>query len=309
MPLTLLEYAKAMAAAEEVRANVVATFAVQTALLQQWPMQSIAGSAYKHSAEAELPAVDFRGLNEAFNETSGKLTTQTDPLMNLGGDLDVDMFMVQTMGPQRRAAELRMKLKAIAHKFALTIVKGDNATNGREFTGLQKKLIGDQKFSNDGAGGALSLAKLDEAIDRCEDPTHLLMSKALRRILTQAARDQNLGGQIVQQPAEFGRQFVTFRGLPIIEADDLGNSQPVLGFNESDSTQGGTDNSSIYVLSLGVGRLSGIQSGPPDVRDLGEIDEKPVMRMRFSWNCNGCVLEHPRAAVRLAGVKDKAAVA
>jgi len=37
------------------------------------------------------------------------------------------------------------------------------------------------------------------------------------------------------------------------------------------------------------------------VRDLGEIDEKPVFRTRIEWYC-GMAVFHPRAAARLKGV-------
>ena len=38
-----------------------------------------------------------------------------------------------------------------------------------------------------------SIVKLDEAIDAVESPTHLIMTKAMRRIITAAARTSTVG--------------------------------------------------------------------------------------------------------------------
>jgi hypothetical protein len=47
--------------------------------------------------------------------------------------------------------------------------------------------------------------------------------------------------------------------------------------------------------------LSGIQTAPVSVRDLGEIDVKPAFRTRVEWYSGFCV-KHGRAAARLSGV-------
>ena len=66
--------------------------------------------------------------------------------------------------------------------------------------------------------------------------------------------------------------------------------------------------SPIYALSIGEGMLTGIQNNNMDVTDLGEQDAKPVFRTRVEWY-NSLLLEHPRAAGRLHGIKSAAAVA
>ena len=60
------------------------------------------------------------------------------------------------------------------------------------------------------------------------------------------------------------------------------------------------------VLASGGDRV--IFDVPPDAADLGEQNSKPVFRTRVEWY-PGMVIEHPRAAARLYGVKDAAIVA
>ena len=65
------------------------------------------------------------------------------------------------------------------------IIKGDSTSQPREFDGWQARIpFGSAQLIAAGTtdnGDALSLAKLDEAIDACVSPSALVMSKAMRR--------------------------------------------------------------------------------------------------------------------------------
>jgi hypothetical protein len=64
---------------------------------------------------------------------------------------------------------------------------------------------------------------------------------------------------------------------------------------------------SIYVVSFGNDHLTGIQNGGPQVRDLGEATESPVLVTRVEWYV-GLVLMNGRAAARLTNVNATAAI-
>ena len=135
------------------------------------------------------------------------------------------------------------------------------------------------------------------------------MSLAMKRRLTQAARGGGSApaiGSIQEGRDSFGRPITMYAGLPILIADNNGDSQTTLAFNEA-GAGGGSTATSIYVLSLGESQLTGIQTAPPAVRDLGEIDSQEVFRTRFSWYSSFAMV-HPRSAVRLYGIKDDAVV-
>jgi hypothetical protein len=59
---------------------------------------------------------------------------------------------------------------------------------------------------------------------------------------------------------------------------------------------------------MGDASLQGIQNGVVDVRDLGELETKPVFRTRVEWY-NGIALYKARAVARLQGIKNAAIVA
>lgn len=309
MALTLVEAAKlALDAGETHRATVIETFARENDLLRVTPFMNIAGNAYSYNQENTLPGIAFRGLNEGYTESVGVVNPQTERLTIAGGDLDVDKAIVDMLGPGTRATHEAMKIKALGQKIGDRFVKGDSATTAKEFDGLQIRLVGDQLIENDGGtGAALSLANLDQAIDAVDNPTHLLMNKAMRRRLTTAARTTTIGGFISYGVDEFGRKIAQYAELPILIADRNQDQFTTLAFDEA-AAGGGTSSTSIYVLQLGEGFLSGLQNGMMDVRDVGELETKPVLRTRVEWYV-APVLEHPRAAARLRGITDAAVVA
>lgn len=308
MPMTLLEYSKTFQ--NPLQSGVVQIYAQESAILRVLPFTSIAGNAYSYNREDTLPGIGFRGINEAFSESVGVLNPQTESLVIAGGDADVDKFLIDTEGAERRAIETASKIKAMSLVWGAKFFKGSTLTEAREFDGLQVRLGGAQLIGAGATSGgdALSLAKLDEAIDQTYQPTHIAMSKAMRRLLSAAARTSGVAGNLVWDKDEFGRQVAMYNGLPILEIEEDNTGAQVLGFTEANPGGGSPASTSIYVMSLGQDTLFGIQAAPPDVRDLGEQDSKPVFRTRVEWY-SGLALRHPRAATRLNGIKNAAVVA
>src|SRR5690606_25418688 len=156
----------------------------------------------------------------------------------------VDKFIVDTEGTDRRAQEEAMQLKALANAFQVSFFKGDASSNPNDMDGLQVRISGQQIIDNDANTSALSLEKLDEAIDAVENPTHLIMNKTMRRRITQAARNPAVGGYVVQSRDDFGRWITFYNDIPIIALQDLAGFDTVLPFTEAGSSSG-TDATSI----------------------------------------------------------------
>jgi hypothetical protein len=130
-------------------------------------------------------------------------------------------------------------------------------------------------------------------------PTHIVMNKAMQRRLTQAARDTTVGGFITYDKDAFGRRVAVYNDLPIlVEEDDT----EFLPFTEA-ATSGTATATSIYVVSFTEGMLTGIQNGTMRVKDLGELQSKPVYRTRVEWFA-GISLMHGRSASRLWSISD-----
>lgn len=81
----------------------------------------------------------FRGVNEAYTESTGVINPQTEPLVIAGGDLDVDKFIVSTMGIEQRSVQEAMKIKSLALAWTKAFIKGDSVTDNKTFDGLQAR--------------------------------------------------------------------------------------------------------------------------------------------------------------------------
>jgi len=311
MPLTLLESAKsALNEGAVLRSSIIEMYAESSDILQALPFETISGNAMRYNREETLPGVGFRGVNESYTESTGVINPITEPLVIAGGEIDVDKFIVATMGPGRRTAEERMKVKALAQRWTKAFIKGDSASDPREFDGLQVRLTGSQLISagSTSGGAALSLAKLDEAIDAVDNPTHLIMNRTMRRRLSAAARLTTVGGYITYDLDAFGRRVTRYNDLPILTVDQDNTGAEIMQFNEAASS-GGATATSIYVVSFGNGTLEGIQgAGGIMVDDLGELESKPAYRTRVEWYSGVCVFA-AKAAARLQHIGDLAVVA
>jgi hypothetical protein len=309
MALTLLEASK-LHSGDAIRQAVIQLYAGSSGVLMALPFDNIAGNALKYNREESLPGVGFRGVNESYSESTGILNPITETLSIAGGDLDVDKFIVDTQGTDQRAVQEAMKIRALGLAWTSKFIKGDTASDPREFDGLQTRLTGGQVI-NAGAtsgGDALSLLLLDTLIDQVVDPTHLIMNKTMRRRLTQASRSTNIGGFITFTTDAFGNQIEVYNKLPIIVMDLDNASNAILPFTEANPGGGTAASTSIYAVSFREGMLTGIQNGDIVARDLGELQTKPAYRTRVEWY-PGISCYHGRAAARLNGIKDAAVTA
>lgn len=307
MALTLVEAAK-LNPGDVLRSTVIEMFARRSPILAALPFETIPGGSVKYNREGALPGIAFRGINEAYTESVGALNPVIDSTFIAGGDVDVDRYIVSTMGAEQRSVQESLKVKALADTWAVKFVKGDNTSDPREFDGLQSRLVGAQLIAagSTANGDALSLAKLDAAIDAVDSPNAIIMSKAMRRRLSAAARTTTVGGYVTYTKDAFGQAVMQYNDLPIYVTEN--GSTEALGFSEACPGGGTATGTSIYVVSFGPGKLVGIQNGTMDVRDLGEQQDKPVFRTRIEWYA-GIALYHGRAASRLWGISDAAVVA
>lgn len=308
MSLTLIEAAK-LQTGDVFRDTVVEMFPANSELLSALPFQTIAGNALKYNREETLPGIAFRGYNESYTESTGVINPITETLHIIGGDADVDRQLVKSMGAGVRSTHVNMKVKALTQSWTEKFVKGDNATDPREFDGLQNRLTGSQviEAGTTANGEALKLTKLDEVIDAVDNPTHILMNRTMKRRLSAAARLYTVGGFINYELGAFGRRVMSYNDLPIITIDQDNEGNEILPFTEA-AASGTATACSIYVCSFGDGNLVGLQNGGIEAYDLGEIDASPVYRTRIEWAA-GIAMFGAKAAARLKYIADAAVVA
>lgn len=308
MALTLIEAAK-LESGDAYKSGVIEMYAGSSDILMNLPFENINGNALSYNREGTYPGIGFRGVNESYTPSTGVLNPLTESLVIAGGELDVDKFIVQTQGASQRTTQEAMKIRALSLAWTRKFIKGDTASDPREFDGLQTRVTGAQIISagTTANGAALSLAKLDELIDQVVNPTHLVMSKALARKFSAAARATAVSGYVTYDVDALGRRVMQYNGLPILTVDLDNVGAAILGFTEAASS--GTDTAtSIYCVGMSSDSLTGIQNGGMMVDDIGVLQTSPVYRTRVEWYC-GLAAYNGRSIARLKFIGDLAIVA
>ena len=268
-------------------------------LLTNLPFREVQGSGLFYKREESLGDVGFRSFNDGYTESYAEVRQYSEALKLFGGDVKVDRAIVELEGPQARAYQIQAKTRAMRLAFEALFINGDSNSNAAEFDGLNLRLPAaeagshSQIIENANSAAALSLDKLDEAIDAVDaqgGQKYLIASKSARRHLSAIAR---ANGQIDIERSEFGGQQLVYGGVPVLELDRDHKNVAILDSDPTDQ--------SIYVVSFGNDHLTGIQNGGPQVRDLGEDTSAPVLVTRVEWFC-GLALINGRAAARLTNI-------
>jgi hypothetical protein len=292
MALTLAESAKL--SENDLQRGVVETFVLESAVLDRVPLLPVNGNAYAYNEEATLPGVEFRAVNSAYAESTGTINPRTETLVILGGDADVDTFIVQTRGNlnDQRAIQTRLKVKAAVTKYQDAFINGDTAVDANSFDGLKKRVTGAQVIDA-GAAGLGPVAGGHDFFDALDalvaavpgGADALYMNAAIRAKIQSSAR--RLGGWDMSRD-DFGRTVQTYNGIPLLDIGNKADGTPIVPLTEPSGDATPTnDTSSIYAVSFSQGEdeagVAGLSNGGVQVKDLGEIDAKPVFRTRIEF--------------------------
>lgn len=292
MALTLIEASKL--STDVLQKGVIETFARTSPVLEMLPFMEISGNSYKFNVEKQLPTVAFRDVNQGYSENTGTIEQKSVGLTIIGGDVDVDKFLVQTRGNVNdiRAVHTSMKAKALAAAFTKTFFHGDSSKKPLEFDGLAVQVAGTPQDID--AGGKLTLAKLHELLDAVKGGADVLyMSKAMRREIQALLEGQQHYLQVGKD--NFGRPVNLFGDVQIRTLED-----EILPFVAG--AEGEPATSEIYAVKFGpMSDVSGLRNGGVSVRDLGELDTLPVFRTRIEFYA-GLAIFNEKSVARLSGI-------
>lgn len=311
--LSLAEAAKL--SQDHLQRGVLETFVQASPVLDRIPFLTIQGNAYKYNAEATLPGVEFRDVNEAYSVSTGTVNPSTESLVILGGDADVDTFIVQTRGDlnNQRAVQTGMKVKAASYKFQDHFINGDTGVDPKGFDGLKVRLTGSQVVSA-GTNGAEVFDAADDAVahaffDKLEELSAAVLGGvsafyANRAVIAKIrSAGRRMGGVEIVREDLTGKRVTTWNGVPFLDLGQTAAGAEILPQTETKGTS--TDASSIYAVRFGSdehdGAVTGLTNGGVQVRDLGEIDAQPVYRTRLEFFC-GLAVFGGKGAARLEGV-------
>lgn len=300
MALLLQEASKL--AQDQLRAGVIEVFVENSPILERIDFLNLRGNAYSYNMEGALPGVAFRGVNEAFSESTGVINPQTETLRIAGGDLDVDAHILRTRGMGVRAAHEALKVKAMARYLNRILFDGDSTSDPREFDGLNARLTGSQSILAGAGGAALTQDMVDDLLRSCPGANAILCGDGGHQLLTKLLRADS---QVNTAVDAFGRQVVTYAGVPLLNVGKDETHTDILDFDE-DPGDATFDTTSIYAVRFGSADaeqdLFGIQSeAGMMVRDLGEMDSKPAYRTRVEWDIS-LVMASRDCAARLYGI-------
>lgn len=315
MAITLTEAAKL--STTHLQRGVIETFVQSSPVLDRIPFMTIQGNAYAYNEEATLPGVAFRAVNAGYTESTGTVNQKSESLVILGGDADVDKFIVQTRGDvnDQRAVQTAMKVKAASYKFQDAFFNGDVAVDANGFDGLKKRLTGGQVISG-GTNGIPVVGssatdihaffdKLDELVATVPGLDGgngaLYANAAIIGKIRSAAR--HISADVFVEQDVNGKRNVMWNGIPILNAGATAAGAAILTQTETQGTSSLA--SSIYAVKFGQDEgdqaVTGLTNGGVQVYDLGELESKPAYRTRIEFY-TGVAVFGGKAAARLTGV-------
>lgn len=294
MALTLVEAAKL--SNDTLLRGVIETVILDSPILQLLPFVEITGNGLTYNRENVAPTAAFFDVGDTWAESTPTFTQITATLKIVGGDADIDNFLLTTRSniQDLQSAVISLKAKAVQRKFEDTFVNGDTAVDAKSFDGIDKLATGAQVATMGTNGATLSLTKLDELIDLVKGgrPDMLLMSKRTRRGLNTLARAS--GGFLETDRNEFGQMVQWYDGIPVGVSDNISDAKTV-----------GTSNdcSTVYAMSFGEGGLAGITApGGLIVENVGSLETKDATRTRVKWYVSVALFNALKLA-KLVGVR------
>ncbi len=294
MALTLAEAAKL--SNDILLQGVIETIIKDSPVLQRLPFIEIVGNGLTYNREATAPSAGFFDVGDTWTESTPTFTQQTVTLKIMGGDADIDNFLIATRSNLQdlESAVVQLKAKAVRQLFEQTFITGDATADPKSFDGLDQLTDPTQELTMGVDGGSLTLDKLDELIDTVQGgkPDLLLMSRRSRRILNKLAR--TAGSFLETDRDEFGQMLQFYDVIPVGVSDYIADDQTV---------GSSTDCSTIYTFQMGEGALSGLTApGGLQVERVGSLETKDASRTRIKWYSSLALFNTIKLA-RLIGVR------
>ncbi len=305
MAVTLMEAALA-GDADPKQKNIIQLFTQISPVFDSIPMTKIDGRVYPYEREAAMPSVMWRAVNQAYNESTGSTTPFAENLKIVGGEVKVDAFIQRTKPSGRRdelRKQMKMKVRAAANEWDRAFFEGSELVDVNEMVGLRSRITGNQLINMGGA--AMSLPKLDEALDAVPFPNkHIYLNRTLRRKLN-ALLDAATGSRRIEEDRnQWGMQIERYGGATLHVVEQSGDASTILGFDEDNG--GGANTASIYIVAYGDDLVHGIYNNGDEgdliiVQEFGELETEPRYMVRFE-GYYGLAIEHPRAAARFYNI-------
>ena len=258
------------------------------------PFTRVNGKAYVYNRENTLATAEWLDPNEEVKESASTFTEVTTNLRILAGDVDVDKFLMATMGDtnSQLAIQLSAKAKALGREFRKVLATGDHSQNSKQFDGVAKLVATTQKI--DAKKKPLTFAMLDELLDMVPlGADCIMMRSGTYRAYLQLLRATSGTNAPLVMMENFGRPMLTHNGVPIIVNDFIAKTD-----NSGDVCE-------IYAMRLnetdGLHGLFGGSNAGIVVENLGTVQNKDAVRTRMKWYC-GLALKSTKSLAALTNI-------
>jgi hypothetical protein len=315
MAMTIAQ--QAMIERNPLRKGVLMGLLEQSYIMQKLPFENLGALSTQVVRWKTLPnSVAFRDLNEEFAEGTGDMEQLQEAVYDLGTDIDVDLLLTKDGNAivDPRALQTKMQLKSISYFWNDQFINGDRAVTPKGFDGIKVRhanlVVDDAELEIDAAGLDMSeagrvtadvhkfLDYLDRLLYRVDGGKADMLLMNDRGLLAFESAFRR-AGLLDQTKDMFDRHITTFKGIPLVDLGVKADQTTKIIPNNFDAT----DRTSIFAVKFGVGEyLHGIQQFAMDTRDIGELEDKPVLRTRIQWPC-GLANWHRRSIARLRNVK------
>jgi hypothetical protein len=276
--------------------------------IEELPMKKIVGRTFKYAKESELPTAGWRAINTDWTEGSGRIQQEQEDLFVLGGKVQLDPFIVQTDDGadfENKAIQVKLKTQAISNAFDQAVLEGDDLVDGQTMVGFRRRITGSQVINITTAGGALTIAKLDELIDLVPFPDsqkRIYCNRTMRRKIKTLVDAVGGSVYIPEKRETFGIQPASYAGIPIRIIERTGDGTTMLDFDE-DPGDGVSDSTSIYVVAMGFDAVHGIWNGARPLQMKEHEPDGGTHAHVLRWESYvGMVRRHPRSAARLRAI-------
>lgn len=297
--MPLLKTVAEKLSANDLLAGIVEEIIERDDMFAIMPFSYTQGKAYVYNRENTLSEGAFLDPNDPVPEGASDFTEVTTKLKILAGDVDVDKFLIATMGDTNNqlALQLAAKAKGMARQFHRTLANGSSVANPKEFDGLPSLVTASQTITAGVNGAPLTLQMLDELLDMVPSGADaLIMSRGAIRAYRTLLRATSGTDAVMQMLENFGRPMLVHNGVPILMNE----------FLPRDEVQGtATKTGSIYAARFNeVDGLHGIYGGDNagfSVENIGTVQNKDAVRFRMKWYV-GTALKSTKSLARLKGV-------
>jgi len=337
MAYTLPEAAKL--SNDVLQAGVLEMFVKDDPILERLPFTTIVGNALTYNIELTEPTAKFYHPNETWTEDTGTVEQAIANIKILGGDSDVDNFILATRSNINdiKAEALKAKVKAVRKKFMDTFWYGYDASGigvggrtGRDFSGMHALVssVGTNtarvpaagqylSYNSIGMGtgvansAPLSMTKLEETIDKIKGfkPDLMAMSKLERRSINVYLR--GAGGITYEDFAN--KRVQTVFGLPVGVSDYIRDDEGTAkwysawasndyGFDFSAASDI-LDATSIFILTFDPKGCCGVQNGSMTTVPLGDLETKDASRYRIKWYVS-LMLQNILSCSKISGISN-----